>query len=62
MKEPRYGLQQEKNGSWTVIDLITRLPAATDGRDLAGFEQDDARDIADALNRDHQAGRKSTLI
>ncbi|WP_455270163.1 hypothetical protein [Rhizobium herbae] len=62
MNEPRYDLRQEKNGTWTVIDVMTRLPAASDGRDLAGLDHDDARDIRDALNRDHLAGRKSPLV
>ncbi|MDW5314750.1 hypothetical protein [Rhizobium sp. PL01] len=62
MNEPRYELHQEKNGTWTVIDVVTRLPAASDGRDLAGLDRDDARDIMQALNRDHLAGRKSPLV
>ncbi|CAN7503292.1 hypothetical protein LJR098_004740 [Rhizobium sp. LjRoot98] len=62
MNEPRYDLRQEKNGTWTVIDVVTSLPAASDGRDLTGLERDDARDIMEALNRDHLAGRKSPLV
>jgi hypothetical protein len=62
VKEPRYELRQERNGTWTVIDVITRLPAASDGRDLTGLDRDDARDIMEALNRDHLAGRKSPLV
>lgn len=62
MNEPRYSLHQETNGTWTVIDIITRLPAASDGRDLTGLDHDDARDIAEALNRDYLAGRQSPLV
>ena len=62
MTEPRYDLRQEKNGTWTVIDTITGVPAASDGRDLTGLDQEDARDIMEALNRDHLAGRKSPLV
>ena len=62
MNEPRYDLRQEKNGTWTVFDVITRLPAASDGRDLTGLDRGDAKDIMDALNRDHIAGRKSPLV
>ena len=62
MNEPRYSVRQEKNGTWTVLDVITRLPAASDGRDLMGLEHDDAKDIADALNRDYLAGRRSPLV
>ena len=62
MNEPRYSLCQETDGTWTVVDIITRLPAASDGRDLTGLEHDDASDIADALNRDYLAGRESPLV
>ena len=62
VKEPRYDLRQERNGTWTVIDIVTRLPAASDGRDLTGLDHDDAKDIMDALNRDHLTGRKSPLV
>jgi len=62
VKEPRYELRQEKNGTWTVIDVVTRVPAASDGRDLTGLDRDDATDIMKALNRDHLAGRKSPLV
>lgn len=62
MNDPRYDLRQEKDGTWTVLDVITRLPAASDGRDLTGLDRNDARDIADTLNRDDRAGRKSPLV
>ncbi|KQS89771.1 hypothetical protein ASG68_06180 [Rhizobium sp. Leaf453] len=62
MNEPRYGLRQERNGSWTIVDLITRVPAASDGRDLAGLDREDAQDIMDVLNRDYLARRKSPLV
>lgn len=62
MNEPRYSLRQETNGTWTVVDIITGLPAASDGRDLTGLERDDATDIADALNSDYLAGRESPLV
>ena len=62
MNEPRYGLRQERNGSWTIVDLITRVPAASDGRDLTGLDRQDAQDIMDVLNRDYLARRKSPLV
>ena len=62
MNEPRYGVRQERNGTWTVIDLITRLPAASDGRDLAGLDEEDARDIMNMLNRAYLARRRSPLV
>jgi hypothetical protein len=62
VNEPRYGLKQERNGSWTIVDLITRVPAASDGRDLTGLDRQDAQDIMDVLNRDYLARRKSPLV
>lgn len=62
VNEPRYDLRQEKNGSWTVIDIFTGVPAASDGRDLTGLDREDASDIMTALNRDHLTGRKSPLV
>lgn len=62
MVERRYGVRQERNGVWTVIDEVTGLPAASDGRDLTGLAQDDARDIADVLNRDDRSRRRSSLV
>lgn len=58
----RYEIRREIDGSWTVLDNITGLPAASDGRDLTGLERADAQDIADVLNRDMKANRKSRLV
>lgn len=62
MNEPRYAVRQERSGRWTILDVITRLPAASDGRDLTGLDEDDARDIMDVLNKDYLARRKSPLV
>jgi len=62
MNEPRYDIRQEKNGLWTVFDILTGLPAASDGRDLANLEREDAKDIADHLNREHIGRRRSPLL
>lgn len=62
MQEKRYEIRREPNGCWTVVDALTNLPAATDGKDLTGLEQDDARDIAHALNLDASRRRGSSLI
>lgn len=62
MIEMRYGVRQERGGFWTVVDEMTGLPAASDGRDLTGLEKQDARDIADALNRDERSQRGSSLV
>ncbi|TCL90316.1 hypothetical protein C8J38_10832 [Rhizobium sp. PP-WC-2G-219] len=62
MVETRYGVRQERSGGWTVIDEVTGLPAASDGRDLTGLEREDARDIAEVLNRDDRSRRRSSLV
>ena len=54
---PRYEIRPETNGRWTVVDTLTLLPAATDGRDFIGLAKEDARDIADELNRSYREGR-----
>ncbi|KQS64430.1 hypothetical protein ASG39_10685 [Rhizobium sp. Leaf371] len=62
MVEKRYGVRQERSGVWTVVDEMTGLPAASDGRDLTGLEKQDARDIAEVLNRDDRLRRGSSLV
>lgn len=62
MVEKRYEVRQERNGLWAVIDEVTGLPAASDGRDLTGLDREDARDIADVLNRDDRSKRRSSLV
>ncbi|MBO9196205.1 hypothetical protein J5277_19045 [Rhizobium sp. 16-449-1b] len=53
----RYEIRREPSGRWTVVDSMTALPAASDGRDLIGLSREDARDIADELNRSIAQGR-----
>lgn len=62
MQEKRYEIRQERDGFWTVVDTLTGLPAASDGRDLTKLDRDDARDIASALNRDIAARKDSPLV
>lgn len=62
MQEKRYEVRQETNGCWTVLDVLTGLPAASDGRDLTGLGKEDARDIAYALNEDEASHRDSPLV
>jgi hypothetical protein len=47
---------------WSIIDLFTSLPAATNGKDLAGLEREDAEDIARELNRSLIEGKGSPLV
>ena len=53
----RYEIRREPSGRWTVVDSMTALPAAIDGRDLVGLSREDARDIAEELNRSIAQGR-----
>jgi hypothetical protein len=53
----RYEIRREHSGRWTVVDSMTALPAASNGRDLIGLSREDARDIADELNRSIAQGR-----
>jgi hypothetical protein len=54
---PRYEIRQELRGRWTIIDTLTSLPAATDGRDFVGLSKRDAEDIARELNLSVAQGR-----
>ncbi|MBW9117573.1 hypothetical protein JNB88_28530 [Rhizobium cauense] len=54
---PRYEVHQEPRGGWMIVDTLTSLPAATDGRDLIGLAREDAEDIAHELNLGEAQGR-----
>ncbi|OLP53719.1 hypothetical protein BJF92_06145 [Rhizobium rhizosphaerae] len=60
--EARYEYREQGDGDWAVIDRLTGLPAATNGRDLSGLALEDARDIADVLNRSVTDGQRSPLL
>ncbi|WP_245292861.1 hypothetical protein [Pararhizobium arenae] len=62
MQDKRYKIRPETDGSWTVVDTLTGLPAASDGRDLMKLARDDAQDIADVLNEDGACNGKSPLV
>jgi hypothetical protein len=59
---PRYAIRAQTDGMWSIIDLFTSLPAATNGKDLAGLEREDAEDIARELNRSLIEGKDSPLV
>jgi hypothetical protein len=40
-----------------IVDTLTSLPAASNGRDFTGLSMQDARDITDELNRSIAQGR-----
>ncbi len=54
---PRYEIRPDLRGGWTIVDTMTSLPAATDGRDFVGLSKRDAEDIARELNLSAAQGR-----
>jgi hypothetical protein len=54
---PRYAIRRDAPDRWTIVDTLTGLPAASNGRDLMGLAKPDAQDIADELNQSVDQGR-----
>lgn len=51
MSENRYDLRQENDGTWTVFDIFTGLPARVNDVEQVGLELEQADDLVDLLNR-----------
>ncbi|WP_165361161.1 hypothetical protein [Lichenibacterium ramalinae] len=54
---PRYVVRQEEDGSWTVYDAATDLPAVVNDMPQLGHGEEDARAVArelDALMADDE--------
>ena len=47
---PRYEVRQEEDGSWTVVDTTTDLPAVVNDIPQLGHGEDDARAVARELD------------
>ena len=47
---PRYVVRQEEDGSWTVYDVATDLPAVVNDVPQLGHGEEDARAVADELD------------
>ncbi len=58
----RYAAEKVGHDRWVIIDTDTGLPAASNGKDLTGLEENDARDIAGLLNDADRSGRPSPLV
>ena len=58
----RYDAVEDPDGTWQVIDLMTGLPAASNGRDFIQLRKADAEELSDELNRFERAGNQSPLI
>lgn len=56
----RYDLRKEKDGTWTVYDIFTGLPAEVNGTPLMMLEIEEADDAIDILNRLDDERRAST--
>lgn len=50
MFEKRFQPKDEGNGSWSVIDGESGLPAVVRQRTLAGLSEEDASDATDLMN------------
>ncbi|MCV9909964.1 hypothetical protein OIV19_20405 [Brucella sp. HL-2] len=50
MTENRYDLREEEDGSWTVFDIFTGMPAEVNGIPQDGLEMEQADDLVDLLN------------
>lgn len=48
--EARYDMRDEPDGTWTVFDIFTGLPAVVDDVPLIGLEMEEADDLVDLLN------------
>ena len=47
---PRYEVRQEGDGSWTVLDTATDLPAVVNDVPQLGHSEEDARAVARELD------------
>ena len=47
---PRYEVRQEGDGSWTVVDVATDLPAVVNDMPQLGHSEEDARAVARELD------------
>ncbi|MDX1045497.1 hypothetical protein GOL40_19555 [Sinorhizobium medicae] len=50
MSENRYNLRQEDDGTWTVFDIFTGLPAEVNDVAQVGLDMEQADDLVDLLN------------
>ncbi|MDX1195283.1 hypothetical protein GOL96_29825 [Sinorhizobium medicae] len=50
MSENRYDLRQDADGTWTVFDIFTGLPARVNDVEQVGLDSEQADDLVDLLN------------
>lgn len=61
VREDRYQAIPGEDG-WTVMDRLSGLPAASNGRDFIKLRRTDARDISNELNNCEREGKPSPLL
>jgi len=61
VREARYEAIAGEDG-WLVVDRLSGLPAASNGRDFIKLRKTDARDISDELNNCEREGKPSPLL
>ena len=47
----RFDVRQEADGTWTVFDVFTKLPAEVNGMPLVMLDVEEADDAVDLMNR-----------
>lgn len=50
MTKNRYDLRKEPDGTWTVFDIFTGMPAQVNDVEQIGLELEQADDLVDLLN------------
>ncbi|MEB2845910.1 hypothetical protein [Endobacterium cereale] len=50
MHKNRYDMREEDDGSWTVFDIFSGLPAEVNDVPQDGLEMEQADDLVDLLN------------
>jgi hypothetical protein len=53
----RYEVREDIKKTWKIIDTVSSLPAATNGRDLVQLARKDAIDLMRDLNECEERGR-----
>ncbi|RVG87503.1 hypothetical protein [Sinorhizobium meliloti] len=61
MSENRYGLRQENDGTWTVFDIFTGVPARVNDVEQIGLDSEQADDLVDLLNLLYIRRRSSSV-
>lgn len=55
----RYDMRQDRDGSWSVIDIFTGQPVLVNERAMRGMDVQDADEMAELLNIRDEKKRKA---